>query len=261
MTVDLEAIARRTNCEPASLRSALPLLEQGYAPPFLARYRRDELGGLSEQAMWTLYRAMRDEAWIKNRREDLAQRLEQIPQADPALTRAVRSASSKRVIDRLARRVRTESADSHSPAMRVAARILSPEKGDPTDIQALAELLGVGDSVAAIEASLDQALAARLAGHPQMQATAVRWLVNNAKISVLSVKDSHTESASASEEHDEESAHAVPGSSVGDVEAAATSTEATAEVAAVKSVDSFGANLLPEATATVEPTAAETTPA
>jgi protein Tex len=168
-----------------------------------------------------------------------------MPQADPALTRAVRSASSKRVIDRLARRVRTESADSHSPAMRVAARILSPEKGDPTDIQALADLLGVGDSVAAIEASLDQALAARLAGHPQMQATAVRWLVNNAKISVLSVKDSHTESASASEEHDEESAHAVPGSSVGDVEAAATSTGATAEVAAVKSVDSFGANLLP----------------
>jgi transcriptional accessory protein Tex/SPT6 len=48
-------------------------LNKGTRRRFLARYRRDELGGLSEQAMWTLYRAMRDEAWIKNRREDLAQ--------------------------------------------------------------------------------------------------------------------------------------------------------------------------------------------
>ena len=258
MTVDLEAIARRTNCEPASLRTALPLLEQGYAPPFLARYRRDELGGLSEQAMWTLYRAMRDEAWIKNRREDLAQRLEQMPQADPALSRAIRSAGSKRVIDRLARRVRTEAAESHSPAMRVAARILSPEKGDPTDVKALAELLGVGESLAAIEASLDQSLASRLAGHPQMQATAVRWLFNNAKISVMSVKDTHAESAAAADSHDEDAhddglGRPTPGSSAGDAIAAAPGKAASES----KSVDSFGANLLPADTSTSDVVSAE----
>lgn len=204
MTVDLEAIARRTNCELTSLRSALPLLEQGYAPPFLARYRRDELGGLSEHSMWMLYRAIREEAWIRNRREDLIQRLEQMPQADPALGRAIRSASSKRVIDRLARRLRGESGEAGSPATRVASRILSPEKGDPNNVPALVDLMGLQSDTAAIDAGLDAALVARLAGHPQIQSAAVRWLFNNAKIRILSVKDTHMESAAgdAADNHD-----------------------------------------------------------
>jgi len=204
MTVDLEAIARRTNCELTSLRSALPLLEQGYAPPFLARYRRDELGGLSEQSMWVLYRAMRDEAWIKNRRESLLQRLEQMPQADPALGRAIRSASSKRVVDRLARRLRGESGEAGSAATRVASRILSPEKGDPSTTSDLIALMGLQSETGSIESGLDAALVSRLAGHPQIQAAAVRWLFNNAKIRILSVKDTHMESAAdhSSDDHD-----------------------------------------------------------
>lgn len=253
MTVDLEAIARRTNCEPTSLRNALPLLEQGYAPPFLARYRRDELGGLSEQAMWTLYRAMRDEAWIKNRREDLVQRLEQMPQADPALGRAIRSASSKRVLDRLARRVRTESAESHSPAMRVAARILSPEKGDPSDVAGIAELLGLSDSLGTIEAQLDQALASRLAGHPQMQSTAVRWLFNNAKINVVSVKDTHLESASAADDDASGEDSLLASSDV-----PTSSTEATQKPPKkAKRKGPFAANLLEPAAATAPTPATE----
>ncbi|MGV3482996.1 MAG: Tex-like N-terminal domain-containing protein, partial [Planctomycetaceae bacterium] len=193
MTVDLEAIARRTNCELTSLKSALPLLEQGYAPPFLARYRRDELGGLSEHAMWTLYRAMREDAWIRNRRDDLMQRLEQLPQVDPAITRAVRSASSKRVIDRLARRVRSESSEAASPYKRLAARVLSPEKGDPGDVPALAALLGLSADAVDNASAVDAALISRLAIHPQMQATAVRWLFNNAKIRIVSVSDTHAD--------------------------------------------------------------------
>ncbi len=194
MTVDLEAIARRTQCELTSLKSALPLLEQGYTPPFLARYRRDELGGLGESAMWSLFRALREDAWINNRRKDLLQRLEQMPQVDPAISRAVHHANSKRVIDRLARRVRSESGESNSPAKRVAARILSPEQGDPGDLAALVTLMGFNESeLPAIESALDAALVNRLTVHPQMQNAAVKWLFNHAKIRILSVSDSHLE--------------------------------------------------------------------
>ncbi len=195
MTVDLEAISRRTNIDLPQLRTALPLIEQGYAPPFLARYRRDELGGLSEHVLWSLYRAVREDAWIRNRRDDLLQRLEQLPHPDAALARAIKSASSKRVIDRLSRRVRSEGSESGSAAKRVAARILCPEKGDPADLPSIANLVGHGDQVSSLEPSLDAALASRLAGHPQMQATAVRWLINNAKIKIVAVKDTHTEPA------------------------------------------------------------------
>ncbi len=193
MPVDLEAIARRTHCELTSLKAALPLIEQGFSPPFLARYRRDELGGLAEQPMWVLYRAVREEAWVKNRREDLLKRLEQLPQADPALGRAVRSASSKRVIERLGRRVRHEVQEASSPATRVAMRLLNPEKNDPKDLSALLSSMQLTQD-AFDDGAIDQALVQRLAAHPQLQATAVRWLINNAKIRIISVKDIHAES-------------------------------------------------------------------
>lgn len=241
MTVDLEAIARRTNCELTSLRSAVPLIEQGYAPPFLARYRRDELGGLGEHAMWTLYRAMREEAWIKTRRDDLIRRLDQLPQADPALARAVRSASSKRVIDRLARRVRGESTDVGSPAMRVASRILSPERGDPSDVAAIATAMGLENDTTTIEANLDSALASRLAGHPQMQSAAVRWLFNNAKIRILSVKDTHADSGA-----DNESAQPAPVEITGTTSVAVEAGEHLSSVPASASTEDAGSSL-PEA--------------
>ncbi len=243
MTVDLEAIARRTNCELTSLRSAVPLIEQGYAPPFLARYRRDELGGLGEHAMWTLYRAMREEAWIKTRRDDLIRRLDQLPQADPALARAVRSASSKRVIDRLARRVRGESTDVGSPAMRVASRILSPERGDPSDVATIATAMGLENDTTTIEANLDSALASRLAGHPQMQSAAVRWLFNNAKIRILSVKDTHADSGA-----DNDSAQPAPVEITSTTSMAVEAGEHLSSVPASASTEDAGSPL-PEASA------------
>ena len=71
MTVDLEAIARRGRCEVSSLRNALPLLEQGYSPPFLARYRRDELGGIDEANLWALSLAVGAEQAIATERDHL----------------------------------------------------------------------------------------------------------------------------------------------------------------------------------------------
>jgi len=120
------------------------------------------------------------------------------------LGRAIRSASSKRVIERLARRLRGESGEAGSPATRVATRILSPEKGDPNNVPALVELMGLQSDTAAIDAGLDGALVTKLAGHPQIQSAAVRWLFNNAKIRILSVKDTYMESAAgdAADKHD-----------------------------------------------------------
>jgi len=254
MTVDLEAIARRTNCELTSLRSAVPLIEQGYTPPFLARYRRDELGGLGEHAMWTLYRAMREEAWIKTRRDDLLHRLEQLPQADPALARAVRSASSKRVIDRLARRVRGESTDVGSPAMRVASRILSPERGDPSDVAAIAAAMGLESELTSVESNLDAALAARLAGHPQIQSAAVRWLFNNAKIRILSVRDTHADSGV-----DNESAQPAPVEVASTTSVAVEAGDHLSSVPASASTDDAGSSL--PGASTIEASAADMTAA
>ena len=85
MTVDLEAIAQRGRCDVSSLQMALPLLEQGYTPPFLARYRGDELGGVDEASLWAVVSANSAEQAITARRTQLLELWQQTPLADPAI--------------------------------------------------------------------------------------------------------------------------------------------------------------------------------
>lgn len=229
MNVDLDAIAQRGHCEVSSLRLALPLIEQGYTPPFLARYRRDELGGLDEASMWALSHAVRSQQRLDEYRDQLHTLWQSTQLADPALGRAISGAKSRRLLDRLSRRVKTEAGESGSLAQRLAVRLLSPEKGDGEDLEAIAASVieanaktptastipaeaaeateQAGDATEATQVSadaspvvpttdavmakLDDALAKRLSGDPRIMGAAVRWLSRNAKIHVVEVTDPH----------------------------------------------------------------------
>ena len=139
MAVDLEAIARRGRCDASSLKLGLPLLEQGYEAPFLARYRRDELGGLDEATLWNLKAAVDAETSIAEFREDLHQAWLATPLSDPAIGDAIRKSGSNRTLQRLGKRLRQEtSAGIDSDANRLAVRMLNPQKGDPGDPAAVA---------------------------------------------------------------------------------------------------------------------------
>ena len=130
MTVDLDAIARRGRCNVSSLRIAQPLLEQGYTPPFLARYRRDELSGIDEASLWALAHAVRSDKSIAERREQLLQAWQATTLADPAIGHAIRSANSKRMLDRLTRRLKQEASAHVDAGTRLACRLAQPgERG------------------------------------------------------------------------------------------------------------------------------------
>ena len=200
MTVDLEAIARRSGCEVSSLKLALPLVEQGFSPPFLARYRRDELSGLSEPALWMLQRQVRSERTLAARRQELTQIWERTRLSDLSIRRAIQEARGKGSMNRAARRLKSETVDPNaniSPALWVASRILNPQPGDPTEIEKLAEAVGQGGQAAEIAAALEPVLTKRLADHPQIVATAVRWLNNNASIKFLEVSDPNIDTSVA----------------------------------------------------------------
>ena len=137
MTVDLEAIARRGHCEVSSLRNALPLLQQGYSPPFLARYRRDELGGIDEGNLWALADAVAAEQAIIAERERLQELWEATPLSDPSLGHAIRKSNSKRMLERLARRLKLETAEDVSASDRLAVRLLNPRKGDGAELDGI----------------------------------------------------------------------------------------------------------------------------
>ncbi len=69
--------------------------------------------------------------------------------------------------------------------------MLNPQKGDGNDLAAIAaKVEGITDAAAAV-ADLDDALAKRLAGDPRIIAAAVRWLVKNARIQIVSINDPH----------------------------------------------------------------------
>jgi transcriptional accessory protein Tex/SPT6 len=193
MAVDLDAIARRGRCEVSSLKIALPLLEQGYQPPFLARYRRDELGGLDEATLWSLKAAVDAEQSIADFREQLHETWKTTPLADPAIGEAIHKSGSKRTLQRLSKRLRQETASGvDTGTNRLSVRMLNPKKGDPSDLVDLAKLVdGIDDPVAAAD-GLEEALPKRLAGDPRVISAAVRWLSRNAKIHISNVHDPHT---------------------------------------------------------------------
>lgn len=129
MTVDLEAIARRQQCDLSALRIALPLLEQGYEPPFLARYRRDELGAVPERALWEVVSALRTERQLEFRRDELRVKYRDGNLDDDALLASIDQAQTPRQLDRIARRIRNESGSSHA-AGKLAVRLLNPKPDD-----------------------------------------------------------------------------------------------------------------------------------
>ncbi|MBL6725666.1 MAG: hypothetical protein ISQ09_11320, partial [Rubripirellula sp.] len=191
MSVDFDAIAQRGRCDVSSLRLAVPLLEQGFLPPFLARYRRDELGGVSESSLWELLRVLQADQEVQRRRSNLMDQWEQTTLRDPALGNALKSSRSLRMLNRLGRRLKRETGDTVSSSTQLAARLLNPEQGDAEDALAIASKLeGVTNAEDAV-AGLDAALAERLAGDPRVISAAVRWLSRNAKIHVAKVHDPH----------------------------------------------------------------------
>ncbi|TWU60793.1 General stress protein 13 [Rubripirellula tenax] len=191
MSVDLEAIAQRGRCEISSLRLALPLLEQGYTPPFLARYRRDELGGLDESSLWGLSSAVQTEKQIADKREHLREIWQATSLQDPAIGYAIGKANSIRMLSRLARRLKHESSEPPTDATRLAVRVLNPSKGDGSDFATIASNVEGIESVDAAFEDLDNALVQRLAGDPRVISAAVRWLAKNARIHIAKISDPH----------------------------------------------------------------------
>ena len=255
MAVDLEAIARRGRCDVSSLRIALPLLEQGYSPPFLARYRRDELSGIDEASLWALAAAVNAEQAIQSQKDALVEKWESTPLSDPALGHAIRKSNSQRVIDRLTRRVKQESGESADPSRLLAVRVLNPKKGDGVDLKAIAEgIEGATDADAAV-AGLDEAIVNRLAGDPRVIANAVRWLSKNARIHIAKISDPHTaanEAAQAAAEKAEAEKVAA--------EKAAGEAQKTPETPAVAAEVAETA-VAPETTTPPESSGAESAPA
>ena len=234
MSVDFDAIAQRGRCDVSSLRLAQPLIEQGYSPPFLSRYRRDELGGVDEASLWALSAAIRNEQEIATRKEKLHLAWQQTPLGDPAIGHAIEKAGSVRVLARLARRLKGESSTAPSDSVRLAVRVLNPQKGDGDDFAEIAgKVEEITDASAAV-AGLDESLAQRLPDDPRIVAAAVRWLAKHAQVKIAKIHDPHLEANSEKNQSE-------PAKAATSTEPAKPKTEATSDVVASEVAPTDGA--------------------
>ena len=234
MSVDFDTLAARCRCDASHLRLAAPLIEQGLTPPFLARYRRDELGGVDETSLWALHAEMQTDRETQQHKETLRQRWESTELKDPSLRTSIDKSHTPRMLQRIERRLRREPA-TPDDATRLAVRVLNPTKGDGGDPSAIAAKVDGIDAAAAL-AGLDDALASRLAMDPRIVGVGIRWLSSNAKIKVNRISDPHTPAKPAKGGEDKPAAKE-------------DAPEATAEAATTE-----------DASAETTPDAADTTP-
>ena len=191
MTVEIDAIARDAQCDVGSLKLALPLLEQGYLPPFLAKYRRDELSGVAESPLWALYSEIQRKSEVTARREEVLGLFDKSSVVDGSIRSAIQKARSVHELERLLRTTRTV-AGGLDEATRLAIRLLNPETADTTDLTAIATSLS-GDEGHATKA-VEQLAGGLKKAIPHNQAivdSAARWLERNAKIKIGEIRDPH----------------------------------------------------------------------
>ena len=72
-SVVVKTLSERTQLDASLVARALALLDEGWAIPYLARYRREDVGGLDEDALWNLRLEAQQLLELERRREFILQ--------------------------------------------------------------------------------------------------------------------------------------------------------------------------------------------
>ncbi len=208
MTIDFEQLARSARCDGGHLRSAVALLRQGYRPSFLARYRRDELGGISESALWAADLAVRAEERLAKRKAELLRRSAQANPPRPVVEAALAEACSDHELDLAARLLKAQALDA-TDAHRLAQRLLRPLAGDSSDPKAIVRAALNSDDPIRTEASLAgwvDSLPDMLVHDLRILRAASQWLDKNARVQIGDITDPQHDDAEPESEGDDEHA-------------------------------------------------------
>ncbi len=92
--IDLRNIAQQLRLPADQLRLAADLLEQGYQPAFIARYRADETGQLPSGVLWAIKFAMEREHQLSTARQEALNHLGEGVELDEEAQQKIERASS-----------------------------------------------------------------------------------------------------------------------------------------------------------------------
>ncbi len=92
-------ISREKNIEETRVRAVCELIERGYAPPFIAKFRGEATGGMDEAAVRAIRARMEDFAALERRRESVRKSLKDWGALTPDVEMRVNTASSIYALD------------------------------------------------------------------------------------------------------------------------------------------------------------------
>ena len=120
---DLTRIAQDLQIRKSQVEAVLHLLDDNYAPPFIARYRKDQTGGLSEETIRRIQQRVRQLREIAARKQSILRTLARRHQLTEELTQAILQADTLERLEDLFLPFRPK---KKSPATEARAKGLAP---------------------------------------------------------------------------------------------------------------------------------------
>ncbi len=175
----VERIAREVRCRPEQVTAASNLFAEGATVPFVARYRKEMTGGLSDAALETIARGREYYLELTLRRDAILAILAKHGKLTPELESSMRAATTKQVLEDLylpyKPKRKTRAAQAIERGLEPLANLLLEKAADgganPEELAApfADPLKGVGDVSAALAGARD-VLAERFAETPANRA-------------------------------------------------------------------------------------------
>ncbi|HOX37477.1 MAG TPA: Tex-like N-terminal domain-containing protein [Candidatus Brocadiia bacterium] len=97
----IEQIAQETSLQAAQIGAVLEMLEKGSTPPFIARYRRDQTGGITEDQIAGIRQKLESCQALAERKQTVLDRLKEQNIAAPELEAQIQAATVAKVVDDL----------------------------------------------------------------------------------------------------------------------------------------------------------------
>ena len=101
MTTDLASIARELKKTPEQIEATVKLLDDGNTIPFITRFRKDETGGLNEEAIQSIKQRVAKSRAIEERRSFILKSIESQNKLDDELAKKINAAQSSRELEDL----------------------------------------------------------------------------------------------------------------------------------------------------------------
>ncbi len=181
-------LALRLELPEPSVLAAITLLDEGNTVPFIARYRKDQTGGIDDQALRNLEHELQELRELEDKRTATLRLIDEQGLLTDELRKALAEAKTKTAIDDIYRpyrpKRRTRASIAREQGLEPLAEFLRGENYNDARMEKMAEELvnpeaGTTDARACIEGAMD-IIAEELSDHAVLREALRRALVSEA---------------------------------------------------------------------------------